>query len=289
MNRTISIIIVNHNSTDDVDRCLQNINEVEIDGLEVVVIDNNPCAEKKLHHQPRGRSVYYFPQPHPLEIGAALNFGARHASGEYLLFMTSTIAINTEAITSLIHWLGRRPRTVVGPRMVNARGEVETSAWPFVSRRHLLGAETIEQLPWPPALHPWLAWLVPPLHFSYMCRVAAMPFTAPVLSADCLMMSRKVWDEVGSWNDQLAYFGMESEWFNRAADHGVASWYLPEAVVRRQNTVSQSSEHPVIVIEKRDRSRQWYARRFGVLAVTLLAIVIWAERQLRHSRRQTGE
>lgn len=294
MTPKLSIIIVNYRSEDKLTDCLRSLHVGTKAETEIILIDNSPVSPE--YRPVGGRSAQqvlrdsgwsgvYFPQSENIGYSRAANFGAQHARGEWLCFLNPDMVLGGHTLDRMLEWLERHPRTVVGPQELNAKGQVVTTAFPFVTRRSIVNANLLYKFPWPRTLRPLLSLGIPQYRYAGFCQTAKEPQRFPVLSGSCLMMAQKVWDEVGEWNPELTYFGLESEWFERAQEIGVTAWYLPSAIVYHDHAVSIKRGHGWRVREEANRNREWHARRKGWWVLGILLAVLWIERQIRRPSR----
>jgi hypothetical protein len=279
MNPKISVIIVNDYTEANLEHCLRSLHVATGQVVEIILVDNSPGrgAEKILKYS--GLPGHYFPQAETLNFSQAANFGAQHASGEFLCFLAPTTILEAKALDRLINWTESHPRTVAGPRELDQHGRPLITVEPFITRRHVLGVHLLSPYTWVHWLRTAFSWLVPVFRFAHLGHHATHPQRVPILSGSCLVMSRSIWHEVGEWHEELAHFGLTSEWFERARDFGVTAWYIPEAVVWHEllpvTPHSGSTPH----------GRAWFARRFGIVTMIFLTLVVWIEHRLRlHGR-----
>ncbi|MBI5467422.1 MAG: glycosyltransferase [Candidatus Kerfeldbacteria bacterium] len=277
----LSIIIVNYRSSDALEHCLRSLHVATKASVEVIVVDNSPEEPTRdILHQ-SGWHGHYFSQERNVGYTLAANFGAQHAAGEYICFLNPDTVLEAHCLDRLMVWIEQHPRSVAGPRERDADGHIVTTAFPPVSRRAIWGANLLYKLPWPRSWHPALPWLIPSYQYADLCRTADEAAAVPVLSGSCLVMAAATWREVGEWNDELTYFGLESEWFARALDHGVRAWYIPEAVMFHEHATSIKRALPSRVRDEADHNRRWHAKRFGWVTLLILAGILWLEHTLR--------
>lgn len=283
MKPELSIIIVNYRSTDVLADCLRSIHVATGRSVEVIIVDNSPGrgAEESLRHS--GDPGLYFPQAENIGYTRAANFGAKHASGDFLCFLNPDMVLGPHSLNRLVSWVGSHPRTVAGPRELDAHDEIQTTVFPYMTHRYIWGANTVYKFPWPRSWHPALPWLVPSHRYARLCRRADQPKRIPVLSGSCFVMSRSLWLEVGEFEEELTYFGLESEWFERARDQGVTAWYIPSASVYHEHAVSIDRADRGAVSAEATANRKWYARRKGWMALSGLGIMFWLEKKIRRN------
>lgn len=277
----LSLIIVNYRSEDVLEHCLRSVHVATDDSVEVILVDNSAerGADEVLNAS--GLEGRYFPQADNIGYTRAANLGAQHATGEYLCFLNPDTILHAHALDRMLDWLEQHPRTVVGPRELDNRDRINTTVFPFVTRRHIWGVNLLYKLPWRRQIHPWLGWLIPPFHYAQLCRTADRPVRVPVLSGSGLMLRRQAWEEIGEWNPELTYFGLESEWFARAKDAGVSAWYIPIATMYHEHSLSINRSHGGHVRAEADANRRWHARRMGWLTLVILGWILSVEYRLR--------
>lgn len=281
MKPVISLVIVNYRSADVLEHCLRSIHAATDQTVEVILVDNSPATGAEQVLLRSGLPGYYFPQADNIGYTRAANFGARHAAGDYLCFLNPDMVLGPQSLDRLRDWVGQHPRTVAGPRELDAKGKAQTSVFPYVTRRYIWGANTIHKIPWPRPIHPLLPWLTPSYRYAHVCRNANKPRRVPVLSGSCLMLAKSIWQEVGEFEEELTYFGLESEWFELARDGGVTAWYIPAATVYHEHAVSIRRADTGAVSAEATANRRWYAQKKGWAAIAGLGIMLWVEEKIR--------
>ncbi len=125
----LAIVIVSHNTKDDLQNCLRSLAEHPPRlSHEIVVVDNasSDGSVDAVRSQWRGVRVIAL----DLNIGfaAANNKGIRETAGELVLLLNSDTIVPRGAIDRLVAALRELPRaTVAGPRIVDAHGRPELS------------------------------------------------------------------------------------------------------------------------------------------------------------------
>jgi GT2 family glycosyltransferase len=128
----LSIIIVNWNTQDLLMHCLESIysQPVHVD-FETWVVDNASTDESITN------ITYLFPQvklivnSENIGFGRANNQGIRQAIGDYILLLNPDTQVHTDAINTLIAYLDTCPHAAaVGPKLLNADGSLQISAYP---------------------------------------------------------------------------------------------------------------------------------------------------------------
>lgn len=130
---TLSIIIVNYKSKGLLKQCLRGLFDAKLaTEFEVIVVDN--CSSDGSEAMVR----QFFPQVKLISalqnkgFGAGNNLGLAVATGTYVLILTPDVAVFPGAVEQLLHYLEKHPQVgVVGPKLINPDGSIQTSAYMF--------------------------------------------------------------------------------------------------------------------------------------------------------------
>lgn len=118
----VSIIIPNKDHIEDLDKCIQSIEQKSTyRNYEFIIVENNSCKEtfdyyKKLEKEnPKVKVVYY---KGDFNYSAINNFGAKSASGDYFLLLNNdTEIINEDCISELLGYCMREDVGIVGAKL----------------------------------------------------------------------------------------------------------------------------------------------------------------------------
>lgn len=106
----LSIIIVNYNTGEYVDKCLASIrSNILIPHYEVIVVDNN-SSENYIQNLPAKfpEFSFYFLNTNK-GFGAGCNYGVSKAKGRFILFLNPDVEIIDKSLEKLIHFLDKNP------------------------------------------------------------------------------------------------------------------------------------------------------------------------------------
>jgi GT2 family glycosyltransferase len=193
----VTAIVVNYESGDDLALCLDSLSGQQ--GLvETIVVDNGSADDSAAVAENRPATVLVTPD-HNRGFAGGANDGARHALGEYLLFLNPDVRLAPGAVVRLVEAMSARPETaVVGPRIDLER-----------SRHAELGSR------------------IDPLGSPIGSTASAKPFFVP----GCVLMTRAdVFHALGGFDDRFFMFVEDADYCWRAllAGHDVS--VVPQAV-----------------------------------------------------------
>ncbi len=124
----VSVIIVTYGNETTIDACLHSLAAHTACPYEAVVVDNSPndatwARIKAFCHERPGLALNAIRPGHNIGFAAGCNLGARHARGDFLLFLNPDTALDTD-ITAIFRSFWRDfPRAgLLGPRVCDASG-----------------------------------------------------------------------------------------------------------------------------------------------------------------------
>jgi GT2 family glycosyltransferase len=109
---TISLIILNFNTTGYVERLINSIsNNVDVKDYEIIVADNNSSDKSFRLLKDKYPFIKIVENEKNLGFASGNNSAVRHASGKYLLFLNPDIIIIDNSVDKLIEYMEENPDT----------------------------------------------------------------------------------------------------------------------------------------------------------------------------------
>ncbi len=227
----ISILIPNKDHTDDLKRCIDSLFEKSTyKNFEIIVIENNSDKDETFEYYKeaekqydRVRVVYY---DGGFNFSAINNFGAEHANGEYLLLLNNdTGMINEDALEELLGYCMRDDTGIVGARLYYEDDTIQ-HAGVVVGFGGIAGHCFV--------MHPRG-------NTGYCHRIiCAQDYSA--VTAACMMVDRKVFDEVGGLDPFLAVAFNDIDFCLRVREAGYYVVYNPYAEFYHYESKSRGLE-----------------------------------------------
>ncbi|MFI0610061.1 MAG: glycosyltransferase family 2 protein [Anaerolineae bacterium] len=293
----VSILIVNYNGGPLLARCVASL-PAAVDGLtfEAIVVDNASTDDSlaQLSRLPAAPWLTLIHRADNAGFAAATNQAAGIATGDFLLLLNPDTECRPGSIRRLALYLsGQDPRTfeavaAVGPRLVNADGSPQRSAWRgFPGLRSAL-------------VDAFYLWKWPALPIVRGLETRLPDGDAAALDVDhllgaCILIPRSVWQRVGPLDEGYFLFLEETDWCHRAKAAGYRIVLLPTAEVLHHG---QHSVYQVPELSSPSYYRGYlrFARRAGasparllllraiLLTAILMRLLLWTAR-LAGSRR----
>ena len=191
-NPLISIIIPNKDHIDDLDKCLRSIREKSTwTNLEIIVVENNSTKQRtfdyyrEIEQDERIRVIRWEKE---FNYSAINNFGAQHAAGDYLLLLNNDIEIITPDWIEQMLMFAQRPDVGAAGAMLYYPDDTIQHAGVILGIGGVAGHS-----------HKYFT----RGEYGYASRMAIAQNLSGVTAA-CVLIRRKVWEEVGGLDEGFA-------------------------------------------------------------------------------------
>jgi len=128
----VSIIIVNYNGKQNLEKCLQSLEKIDYQNNEIILVDNNSTDQ----------SIEFVKKNHPNVIIIKLeknygfakpnNFGAKRAHGKFLLFLNNDTVVSENFLTELVKAISSDPKLAICQSLLMTFDNKVDSAGDFI-------------------------------------------------------------------------------------------------------------------------------------------------------------
>jgi N-acetylglucosaminyl-diphospho-decaprenol L-rhamnosyltransferase len=274
------VIVVTHNATSHLDRCLDTVAQGP---HEVIVVDNASTDGTRELVRERFPSVRLIELPENVGFGAANNVGMETGGGDYYLLLNSDAWPRADGIETLCAFAEANPQVgVAGPRLVSPDGRVQKSVRGFPTLWRLATE------------YFFLRKLAPRSRFLNDFYGAGFDYRsrrpAEFLMGAVLLLRREALEEVGGFDPEFFMFSEEVDLCYRMWAAGWAVEFTPTAEFVHLGGAStkpvwdnmfreQLRGHLRFLAKHGSLARAERARRLLVLALRLRALVFRGERR----------
>ncbi len=280
MNR-LRIVIVNYNSSDCLEECLESISrETALQGVQVVVVDNASVEGDLSRSQSLFPWVNFILNSKNVGFATACNLGLRKQSAHYYLLLNPDTIILDRAIERVLEFIVATPDAgIVGCRVENPDGTVQRA-----SRRSIPTLEnSFYQLLGLSRLFPRH------LRFGrYNVRHLDPGESQPVeaVSGSFLMFRHAVLEQTSGLDERFFLYGEDLDFCFRALQHGWNNYYFAGArVVHRK---SQSAHHVLdaTTFHFYNAMKLFYDKHYGARHNALLRRIVHLSIDLLHFQKR---
>lgn len=264
----LSIIIVNYNTHDHVEKCLFSIYENTNLPFEVIIVDNfSPYRniEEVAKKFPEAKFIYLDSNS---GFGAGCNAGVKHSSGEYILFLNPDIIVKEGSIEKLYEVVSSDDDIgVVAGSLVSEDGEFQYSYNQFPG----LGWEFKE------AFGISLMHTINKLNEQTQAMAARNEnFEVDWFHGACMMIRKKVFEEAGGFDENIFLYYEDVALCKKIKELGYRNVCIPFAKFIHHERGSVRSERGELVYHfYMHKSKLYYYRRFKSISYTLKVRVLF--------------
>jgi GT2 family glycosyltransferase len=223
-NKKLSIITVSYNTRDMLDHCLSTvlINKVNLE-LEIFVIDNASTDGSVQMVRKKYPTVNLIENSENIGFAAACNQAIRLVNTEYILLLNPDVIISEDTLEKMINHMEKHKRVgITGCKIINESGKIERSAFPrpslFNEINDILGKFRIERI---------LPANLTRRKYDKLAKTGKEPFSVYWVCGACLMIRKKVVDEIGLLDENYFLFSEDVDWCCRAKEKGWVVTYYP--------------------------------------------------------------
>jgi GT2 family glycosyltransferase len=232
----LSIIIVNWRSADFLQKCLTSIyaNTVGIN-FETIVVDNASFDGSAEMVKRKFPAVGFVQSDKNLGFSGANNIGSARAHGRNLLFLNPDTEVTGPAFTTMMGFLDSMPSVgIVGAHLLNSDLTIQTSCvqrFPSIFRQ-LFDSDLLRELF--PKSRLWGT--------AVLLESHGAPVSVDMVSGACLMIRRKVFEQVGRFDTGYFMYAEDLELCYRAHEARWKCCYVSVAVVIHHGGKSTNPE-----------------------------------------------
>ncbi len=249
----LSVIIVSWNTKDLLRRCLVALKQeiADIDA-EVFVVDNNSAdgsANMVTKEHPWAKLIT---NDANLGFAKANNQAMKVAQGSYILLLNPDTEVQPGSVHTLLKFLPeRRQAAIVAPQLLNSDGSIQRSCRAFPTFLNML-YELIGLSKFFPNVETFRAYKM--LDWNHDDeRQVDQPEGA------CLLLRRKVIEEVGTLDEGFFMLFEEVDWCYRIKKAGWQIWFTPKAkVIHHYGQSIKQVKVPMILSSHRGLYRFWH-------------------------------
>jgi len=238
----VSIIIPTRDQVRLLRQCVASIEEkTRYDPYEIVIIDNNSIDAETIHYldalSDKHRVLRY---PQPFNFSAINNFGADQAEGEHLLFLNDdTQVIDAEWLIALVEQAQRAEVGAVGAKLLYPDNCIQHAG---VTLGICGGAgHAFRKLP---------------NNRTAYFGLADLTRNCSAVTAACMIVPRKVFNEVGGFDEELKVVYNDVDLCLRIREQGYLILYTPFAVLYHFESASRGRLRPT-------REEELFCRRWS--------------------------
>ncbi len=226
----VSIIIPSKDAVNLLNTCIKSIIEkTTYANYEIVIIENNSTDEKTFDYYDGVTSRYEFVRvikwDYEFNFSKLMNFGAKHANGEYLVLLNNdTELLSDDWIERMLGICQRKEVGIVGVRLLYKDDTIQHAGLCVTG-----------------GVAGHLNRVLPKGNWGYFALAdAEQNFSA--VTAACLMVQKSLFNEVGGFTEELAVAFNDVDFCLKVRESGKLIVYTPEVELYHYESISRGEE-----------------------------------------------
>lgn len=207
----ISIIIVNYNSGDLIEKCISSILKTKDENFEIIVVDNASVDGSNLKCKKKFPMVKFIQNKKNLGFSEGNNVGIRNAKGDFIVFLNPDTEVEPSWLKQFVKAYDKLGESILQPKIL------------YIENRNIIntagGSVNIFGIAWMRALG--------------TKDVGQYDHDEQIgyASGACLFISRKTLEKIGFFDPYLFAYHDDLDISWKAAHLQIKSYYIPSSVV----------------------------------------------------------
>ena len=226
----VSIIIPNKDAKEDLEKCVNSIlTKSTYENYEILIVENNSAGSeifayyKQLSQNPQIRLLRW---KHPFNYSAINNYAASKAKGEYFLFLNNDTEVITPGwIEELLGFCQRKDTGIVGAKLYYGNNTIQ-HAGTVIGIGGIAGHMFVD---------------MDRERSGYMHKASIIQDLSAVTAA-CMMVKRKVFEQVHGFEEELAVAFNDVDFCLRVRELGYLVVYNPYVELYHYESKSRGTE-----------------------------------------------
>lgn len=226
----VSIIIPNKDAKEDLEKCVNSIlTKSTYENYEILIVENNSAGSeifayyKQLSQNPKIRLLRW---KHPFNYSAINNYAASKAKGEYFLFLNNDTEVITPGwIEELLGFCQRKDTGIVGAKLYYGNNTIQ-HAGTVIGIGGIAGHMFVD---------------MDRERSGYMHKASIIQDLSAVTAA-CMMVKRKVFEQVHGFEEELAVAFNDVDFCLRVREIGYLVVYNPYVELYHYESKSRGTE-----------------------------------------------
>ena len=277
----VSVIIVNWNVRDLLDKCLASLHQAAADLaqarqnspfaeiVEIIVVDSASTDDSLDMVREKYPQVRLLPQKENLGFTRGNNIGLAQAQAPYLLLLNPDTELDADALLQMLAYMEKQPQVgILGPHTLNTDGSHQSTRRRFPTLMTGLFEST------------WLS-AYAPISVEADYRMLDTDDRA-VLEADwvqgsAMMMRREVYAAVGGLDEGYVMYFEETDWCKRAKAAGWQVVYHGTAFITHHGGKSSEQAAAFKQIQFHTSKLRYFRKHHGYSYYLILRLLLWLQ------------
>jgi len=219
----LSVIITHYKTPGLLDLCIESIKaHIRNIKYEIIVVDSNSEETTQDFLKENYPEVTIIPFKKNVGYSKVVNAGLIRAKGNYILLLNADIVVLEKSVSEMLEYIREHPHVgIVGPRLLDFVGNIQSSCFSFPKLRTILARRTsFGKTSFGKRILS---------EFITNSFTADSPIKTDWLQGSAMMVRKKAVQKVGLWDERFFMYFEDTDWCRRFWKSGYEVIYLPAA------------------------------------------------------------
>jgi hypothetical protein len=257
----VSVIIVNWNTKNYLDKCLHSLetNAGDRITLEIIVIDNNSSDESVTMVKERHPDIRLIENKNNVGFAKANNIGIEKASGDYILLLNPDTLVKQNSIKKLLQFLqNNQTYGAVGPKILNSDGTIQYECarnFPTVLSEFFVTSTIYKRFPANKFAGRYL--------ITYWNHEDSRDVAC--ISGACMLIRKRCFDSIGLLDESFFMYAEDTDFCYRLNKKGYSIRYVAESEIIHHWGKSSEQAPVNMSRESKESIFKFFRKHYGFL------------------------
>ena len=274
----VSIIIVNWNVRDLLDKCLASLCKAAADHtqaerenplIEIIVVDSASEDDSVGMVHEKYPQVTVLPQKENLGFTRGNNIGLAQAQAPYLLLLNPDTELGDDALFQMLDYMNQHPDVgILGPHTLNTDGSHQSTRRRFPNLATGLFEST------------WLSAYAPAsveTHYKMLDTEDDAILETDWVQGSAMMARRELYAAIGGLDEGFVMYSEELDWCKRAKAAGWKVVYHGQALITHHGGKSSQQVTAFKQIQFHTSKLRYFRKHHGYSHYLILRVIIWLQ------------
>lgn len=212
----LSVIIVNFQTKDLLQKCLESLEKSKYRDFEIIAVDNGSTDGSVEAIEARYKDIKILRNEENLGFAKAVNQGIKQATGEYIFLLNPDSEVKPGSLEELVKFAKKRPETgVVGAKLLNPDGSIQPSVYHFPTIWRAIAEY----------------WLGKKGAYEKYAVTASDAVEVEAVTGAAMLIPKKTIEKIGFLDERYFMYFEDLDFCRRVQRAGFKVYYLPQAEI----------------------------------------------------------